>query len=81
MKLRIAGLVAAAVALAPGAASAQWYERGPRPDHHQHWDHHRHGEGYGFGHGDERRRIMSTTAPSTLSGATIITPSGTDGAR
>ncbi|EHP90734.1 hypothetical protein MetexDRAFT_4368 [Methylorubrum extorquens DSM 13060] len=33
MKLRVAGLVAAALVLFPGAASAQWYEHGLRHHH------------------------------------------------
>jgi hypothetical protein len=56
MKLRIAGLVAVALVLVPGAASAQWYERGPRHDHGHQWDqHHHHGYGDGHGYGYERR--------------------------
>ncbi|WP_449409706.1 hypothetical protein [Methylobacterium komagatae] len=55
MKFRIAGLVAATLVLLPGAASAQWYERGPRHHHHHH-DHHGYGHGHGYGqrHGYER---------------------------
>ncbi|MFE1599879.1 hypothetical protein [Methylobacterium sp. ID0610] len=53
MKAHLAGLVAAVLVLVPGAASAQWYEHGPRHHHHHHWSHHHHGHGYG--HGYERR--------------------------
>ena len=44
MRRHLAGLMAAAIALAPAAASAQYYEYGPaHRSHHDHVDVYRHG--------------------------------------